>query len=535
MRSFSYTNPAASTPPAARPRALRLALALLLTTTSVALAAAPAAGQDVAVDEEVLERIRVQGMEGSRIYELGQTLMDSIGPRLTGSPGLDAAHDWIVETYGGWGVQAENQPYGTWDRWDEGITHLDLLTPRRTSLTARTLAWTPGTDGPVEGPVVTLPDVTGPAEFQRWLQEDVEGAVVLFTFANPTCRPDEYWERYGTEESVAAMREDRQLRRQEWTRRALASGIDPNLLPVLFEQAGAIAVLTSNWTGSWGTNRVFSGNTSTIPMLDVECEDYGLLARVAENGQSPTVRVSSEASFGDETPTFNTVAWIEGSERPEEYVLLSAHLDTWHGATGATDNGTGTITMMEAMRILAEELPRPRRTIMVGHWGGEEQGLNGSAAFAEDNPHVLAGMQVVMNQDNGTGRIVEIGMQGFTEAGAYFERWLDQVPRELADIIRIDDPGMPDDARSDHASFVCHQVPSFRLGSYEWDYREYTWHSDRDTFDKIAIEEVKGNATLVAMLAYLASEEPELMPRDVRELPGDQDWPACRTPMRTAP
>jgi carboxypeptidase Q len=278
-----------------------------------------------------------------------------------------------------------------------------------------------------------------------------------------------------------------------------------------------------------------------VPTLDVECEDYGLLARLAENGQGPEIRVNVDAEFLDETPTFNTIAMIRGSERPDEYVLLSAHLDTWSGATGATDNGTGTITMMEAMRILSETYPQPRRTIIVGHWGGEEQGLNGSAAFAEDHPEILEGMQVVMNQDNGTGRIVDIGMQGFLQAGGYFARWLARVPGELSAPVELEIPGLPDEGRSDHASFVCHGVPSFRLGAHEWDYRDYTWHTNRDTFDKISIEEVRGNAILTAMLAYLASEEPELMSREKRELPVVEEdngqrmqWPECREPMRSA-
>src|SRR5690606_33368788 len=133
----------------------------------------------------------------------------------------------------------------------------------------------------------------------------------------------------------------------------------------------------------------------------------------------------------------------------------------------------------------------PRRTILVGHWGGEEQGLNGSAAFAEDNPEVVEGIQILLNQDNGTGRIAEIGMQGFSEAGPFFERWLARIPAELGREVVIDAPGVPDGGRSDHASFVCHGAPAFRLGSVEWDYREYTWHTTRDTFDKVAIEEVR--------------------------------------------
>jgi carboxypeptidase Q len=104
--------------------------------------------------------------------------------------------------------------------------------------------------------------------------------------------------------------------------------------------------------------------------------------------------------------------------------MLSAHFDSWDGASGATDNGTGTIIMMEAMRILRQVYPNPRRTILAGHWGGEEQGLNGSRAFVADNPRIVEGVQVLFNQDNGTGRIAHISMQGFGRTGPFFERWL---------------------------------------------------------------------------------------------------------------
>lgn len=517
----------------------RISCTLLTTALALVLTAGPTLGQGTSAGNDVIERIWAESESNAQIYRLGQTLTDSIGPRLTGSPGLQAAEDWVVATYRSWGIQAEKQEYGTWESWEEGITHLDLMSPRRVALEAQTLAWTSGTDGPVEGPVLTLPDVQTRAEFQRWLASEVGGAIVLLSFPQPTCRPDSEWERHGTPESVEAMRADREQRRDNWNQRVAASGVRPGQLPGLLEQSGAIAVLTSDWAGSWGTNRVFSGNTRTIPMLDVGCEDYGMLARLAENDQNPTARVESEARFLGQTPVFNVMAMIEGTERPDEYVLLSAHLDTWHGATGATDNATGTITMMEAMRILNDVLPRPKRTIIAGHWGGEEQGLNGSAAFAEDSPDVLRGLQLVLNQDNGTGRITNIGMQGFTEAGAYFNRWLAAVPPELSRFVELDIPGAPDSGRSDHASFVCHGVPAFRLGSAEWDYRDYTWHTNRDTFDKVAVEEVRWNSALTAMLAYFAAEEPDQIPRDrtttVTGAGRSGAWPSCRTPMRAAP
>ena len=136
-------------------------------------------------------------------------------------------------------------------------------------------------------------------------------------------------------------------------------------------------------------------------------------------------------------PAFNVVGRIPGTELPDEYVLLSAHLDSWDGASGATDNGTGTIMMVEAMRILKVAYPNPRRTIVVGHWGGEEQGLIGSTAFAADNQEVIDGLQAGFNQDNGTWRIDYIRMMGFTGAGAHFARWFSAIPTEITDHIEL--------------------------------------------------------------------------------------------------
>ncbi len=527
-------------PGTVRSSALRIAPAFLA-LASLACATEAAALQSPTGDPAVLERIWQEGMENSHVYELGQILTDVIGPRVTGTPGFDNARIWLEERYRGWGIEVDQHEYGSWQGWEVGLTHLDLLEPRRTSLRALPLAWSGGTQGPVEGRAIVLPDVTSQAEFRQWLETEVPGAFVLFSFPQPTCRPDSAWEEHATPESLQAMRVDRDLRRQNWQARMSAAGVPPRAIPQLLEDAGAAGILSSEWAGSWGTQRVFDAWTVGMPSLEVECEDYGMLARLAENGQDPVVRVDLEARFTGEIPKFNTIARLQGTELPDEYILLSAHLDTWGGATGATDNGTGTVTMMEAMRILATVHPNPRRTILVGHWNAEEQGLNGSQAFAVDHPHVLDGMQIVLNQDNGTGRIADIGMQGFTAAGSYFERWLGEVPTDLSRHIRLDIPGLPDDGRSDHASFVCHGVPSFRLGSYEWDYRDHTWHTNRDTFDKIVIHEVAGNAVLTAMLAYLASEEPDLIPRDLRELPVSQlsgepmSWPTCRTPLRAMP
>jgi Zn-dependent M28 family amino/carboxypeptidase len=233
-------------------------------------------------------------------------------------------------------------------------------------------------------------------------------------------------------------------------------------------------------------------------------------------------------------PTFNTIAEIKGTEKPNEYVLLSAHLDSWDGAQGATDNGTGTILMMETMRILKKLYPNPKRTILVGHWGCEERGLNGSRAYVEDHPEIVANIQAVFNQDNGTGRIDEINGSGFLYSYEYLSRWLNAVPKEIADEIKTEFPGSPTGGGSDHSSFIAVGVPAFRLSSLSWSYGNYTWHTNRDTYDKIVFDDVRSNVILTAILAYMASEDSNTTSRERSILPMSRrtgepmEWPAQR-------
>ncbi len=509
-----------------------IGLGLLASTTVAGAQAAP--GSD-----PVLQAIWREGMEESQLPSLAQTLLDSVGPRLTGTPGQKAANDWAVRKYREWGIEARQEEYGTWRGWRRGITHVDLLEPRVRSLEGRMLAWSPGTDGPVRGGLAALPEVSSPQEFERWLPQ-ARGKFVLTSFPQPTCRPDENWEKWATPETFQRMRLERQQAAEAWERRLAATGLDAVELPRRLEQAGALGVLTSRWSLGWGVNKVFNARTEQVPTLDLGCEDYGLLFRLAENGDAPVLRVEADAEFLGQVPVFNTIATIPGTELPDEYVMLSAHFDSWDGASGATDNGTGTVTMMEAMRILKEVYPNPRRTILVGHWSGEEQGLNGSRAFAADHPEVVEGLQVLLNQDNGTGRVSSIMMQGLTGAGESFSRWLARVPREITRHVELEAPGSPGGGGSDYAAFICHGAPAFSLSSLSWDYGTYTWHTDRDTYDKISFDDLRNNATLTAMLAYLASEDPQRVPRErLSVLPPNRftgepgRWPACVDPARS--
>jgi Zn-dependent M28 family amino/carboxypeptidase len=277
-----------------------------------------------------------------------------------------------------------------------------------------------------------------------------------------------------------------------------------------------------------------------VPVLGVSCEDYGLLFRLAERGQGPVVRLQAESEALGEQPVFNTIAEIRGTEKPDEYVVLSAHFDSWDGASGATDNGSGTMVMMEAMRILKLAYPNPKRSIVVGHWSGEEQGLNGSRAWAADHPEVVKGMQALFNQDNGTGRVQTIGLQGLVGAVPQVAAWVAQLPTELSTDLKLQSPGAPGRGGTDNASFICYGAPAFGLNSLPWEYFTYTWHTNRDTYDKLFFDELRSNATLTAMLAYLAADDPVTVPRDRRVLPPDQttkqpqSWPECSPAARTS-
>jgi len=517
-----------------RPRMTFLGASLLATALfAPSLTAQPGGGNMWATDDLVLQRIYAQAMENSNLERLGMQLLDSLGPRLTGSPGKDRAHDWAVRTLSGWGYEARNEQWGTWRGWERGHSHIDLVAPRVRTLEGMILALSPGTDGrTVEGEVVVMPDWGTPEELQQWMDREARGKFVALSFPQPTCRPDSHFTTYGSTGALARLNEARNAARQAFQQRVPQAG----LYRIQLEQAGALGILESNWSNTSGTNKVFSTNTRTIPTIDLSCEDYGLVYRLAENGMGPRIRVNAASRELGEVPVFNTVAMKRGTELPNEYVMLSAHFDSWDGASGATDNGTGTILMMEAMRILSEVYPNPRRTIMIGLWGGEEQGLNGSRRFVADNPNIAQNIQVLLNQDNGTGRVENISMQGFVDAGAHWGRWLARIPPAISGQISLSLPGSPGTGGTDHAAFVCVPAAAFNLSANSWGYSTYTWHTNRDTFDKIVFEDVRNNAALVAMLAYMASEDPERVSTAQRVLRGQggqaQSWPACQ-PGRT--
>jgi carboxypeptidase Q len=488
--------------------------------------------------DSVIENIVKEANENSQLEKLAHELMDQIGPRLVGSPKMQQAHDWAVAKYSAWGIAARNEKWGDWRGWERGVTHIDMVTPWIKSLEGTQLAWCPSTGGKaVTADVIIIPDVTDSLAFINWLP-NAKGKFVLISMNQPTGRPDYNWEEFGTIESFEKMKTMRAAQTDAWNERINKTGYTSRTLPVALEKAGAVGIVMSNWSRGFGVNKIFSAYTKKIPTVDLSLEDYGLLYRLSESGNKPKISVRADSKEKGIVPTFNTIAEIKGTEKPDEYVMLSAHFDSWDGGTGATDNGTGTIMMMEAMRILKKMYPNPKRTILVGHWGSEEQGLNGSRAFVEDHPEVVQNLQALFNQDNGTGRVANISGQGFLHSYEFITRWLSKVPEEYKKGIETRFPGAPGGGGSDFASFVAAGAPGFSLSSLSWSYGNYTWHTNRDTYDKIVFDDVRSNAILAAILVYMACEDPAKTPREKSVLPANPRtgepgrWPEQRKATR---
>jgi len=484
--------------------------------------------------DSMIQKIWEEGMQRSQVATLSQQLMDSIGPRLTGSPNMNRGQDWLLATYKQWGVSAKKEQYGTWNSWNRGAAFAQLTAPRVKPLEATMLSWSGNTAGKwVEGDVIALTPYRTPDEFKAWLPS-VKGKIVLASAPRITCRMPSQVAEYSmpsTQVALDSAQRDLSAMFQGMTQRVPTFYAD-------LKAAGAVAVFESNWSSYPGVNKIFgSPRNAMLPTMDIGCEDYGMLFRLAQNNQGPKVKVMAESESLGEQPVFNVVAEIKGSTKPNEYVLLSAHFDSWEGHSGATDNATGTVVMLEALRILNTTMPAPTRTILVGHWSGEEQGLNGSGSYAADHPEVVKGLQFAFNQDNGTGRVVSTGPAILPENGPRLAQYMTQMPAQLTQSLRLSGPSGIGGG-SDHVSFLCYGAPAVSLGALSWDYGNTTWHTNRDSYDKVIMDDVKQNATLTAMFAYLASEDPQPSSRTLSDpLPNGPNGqpisiPSCGKPTR---
>lgn len=518
-------------------RKLRFALCAVSITAS-ATTFAQYGGTRTQQLDPIVEKIVKEANENSQLENLAFQLLDVVGPRLVGTPQMNKANDWAVKTFQSWGLEAEKQQFGEWRGWERGVSHIDMTSPRLKTLAGTQLAWSPSTKGKaIEGEVIVLPTFKDSADFVAWLPK-VKGKYVMTSMYQPTGRPDHDWEKYARPESFEQMKKERDSLVQVYNSNISKTGYSANSIPGKLEEAGALGVLSSFWSREFGANKIFGARTSKVPSVDISLEDYGLLYRLAKNGIIPKVKIETSSKDLGTVPSFNTIAQIKGTELPNEYVILSAHLDSWEGGSGATDNGTGTLAMMEVARVLKAVFPNPKRTILIGLWGSEEQGLNGSRAFVLDNPEIIEKTQAVFNLDNGTGRVENINGSGFVHAYDFIGRWMQAVPNHITKDIKTTFPGSPGGGGSDHASFVAAGIPAFMLSSLSWGYFNNTWHTNLDTYDKLVFDDLRYNVILTAVMAYKAAQEDKLVDREQRVMPtgggrGDSSWPAIRQPRRT--
>src|SRR5690606_4392401 len=265
-------------------------------------------------DSLMVSNIVKEATENSQLEKLAHELVDGIGPRLVGTPQMQKAHDWAVAKYNSWGISARNEKWGEWRGWERGITHIDMISPWVRSLEGTQLAWSPST-GPkgVTAETITLPDVEDSVAFQKWLPQ-VKGKFVLISMMQPTGRPDYNWEEFAVKESFEKMKEQREKLNDEWRTKMRKIGYSSRELPAILEKAGAAGLIASNWSRGFGVNKIFGANTKKIPTVDLSLEDYGLLYRLTESGNTPKLTIRAESKFTGMVPTFNTIAEIKGTE-----------------------------------------------------------------------------------------------------------------------------------------------------------------------------------------------------------------------------
>jgi carboxypeptidase Q len=490
-----------------------LAAALLLFT---ALPATAQVAQE-RVDVAVVERIRDEGLNRSQLPELARHLTDVIGPRLTGSPGMRRANDWTAQKFREWGLQnVVVDPWGEFGRGWERVSYSGRITqPFVQPLQAQPHAWSGSTRGTVEGPVVAI-EVTTPQDLERY-RGRLRGAWLLPQRHVPHEPEWEPWtRRFNADDLLRPVApppppppaQQQQARAQQFAQQGptVAQALDS-----MARAEGALGYLRpSQW--AYGILRVSGGNRNDpnpLPSLVVSHDQYGQMWRNATHGVPVRVEINVQNRFlTDDLKSYNTLADLPGTDLAHEYVMIGAHLDSWHTGTGATDNAAGSVIMMEAMRILQALGLQPRRTVRVALWSGEEQGLLGSRQWVANNRDIHDRISVYLNIDNGTGRLRGIWNQSNAAATPIFEQLLWPFRDVGVVAVRHGNTG-----GTDHLAFDGAGIPGFNFIQDPIEYSLRTHHSNADTFDRLLLDDLKQAAVIVAATAYHLAMRDGMVPR----------------------
>ncbi len=480
-------------------RTIRLVAALML-----ALLVGSLYGQQAQPPEDPIQatdkRILAEVAEHNEHMKNLQYLTDMIGPRLTGTEKLKQANDWTAQRFKEYGLS--NVRLESWTiphSWHRGTAAGRILKPATHPLTLASAGWSPNTNGPIRGPVVYVK--AEKVEELEPYRGKLRGAIVITTeYKPPAPGPPPRPERQrptivpGPARDFQAMQKFRQQMEE------------------FFKAEGVIAVLRNSNKEHGLLDMSASGQDyqiGLIPTAFVTREGYGLIWRLLDTKQPMEVEIEIRDNVFSKEPVtvYNTVGEIPGAEKPDEFVVLGAHLDSWDLGTGATDDGTGVAAVLEAARALKALGVQPRRTIRFILFGGEEQGLHGSRAYVKAHEAELPKISAVVVHDTGTGRVRSLNLQGNYQ----LREIMDKVVAPLRSI-GFEELSLRSVGGSDHAPFNSAGVPGFFCDQDGAEYNK-THHSQSDTFDKVWKDDLMEGAQVLAVVAYNIAQLPELLPR----------------------
>jgi hypothetical protein len=535
-----------------------------LVLAATALAAVSFAQSPERVDLAAIEKIRDEGLNRSQAADTLFWLTDRYGPRLTGSKEFEEAGDWAVkrlQEYGVSNVRKERFEFGR--GWSLAAFHATMVEPRVMPIIGAVKAWTPGTNGTVTADVVRV-DISSEDDAAKY-RGQLRGKIVLAQPARAVrmlehgdgtvlrySDQDGRWEtealslpppRGGGAGRGGAGRGGAAAGRGGRGGRGAGFNVNAFYLSegvvALFDRGSNSDTAAGGSDLTWqqqrpdgGTFAVQSGArpaddpAGTLPQVTLAVEHYNRMVRLLEHGQPVRVELNIRTEFRDETQPngFNIIGEIPGTDKADEVVLIGAHFDSWQGATGATDNATGTTAMMEVLRIFKAAGLQPRRTVRIGLWGAEEGGLLGSRFYVrehlgtrEEPKPELAKLAAYFNLDNGTGPIRGIWMQQNEAVRPIFAAWIQ--PLEDLGVTIL---GPRSVGSTDHSSFDAVGVPAFQFVQERYEYNSRTHHTNMDFYDRVQIDDLKQQATVAAVFTWLAATRDELLPRKPAQAGGGQ-------------
>jgi len=492
------------------------------------------------VDLSVLTRIKHEAFQNSQVMDDLFYLTDVYGPRLTNSPGHREAAEWVMKRLREYGLQnVHEEPWGPFGQsWRLTYFSAHLLEPQYQPLIGFPLAWTPGTPGDIKAePVMAV--ITSEADFDKY-KGKLKDKVVLSMEPKVVAMSTEPLAHRLTDEELAARGKVLDPSRPYAAYMAAAPVLTPEQraaaaalrkkVSQFYKDEGAAVVLQYGYNGDGGTVFASSGGSQDpkapipAPTVALTPEHYNRIARLVEHNIPVKLEFDIRADFlGTNDSSFNVIGEIPGTTKKDEIVMLGGHLDSWHGATGATDNATGCSVAMEAVRILkALNQPLPR-TVRIALWGGEEEGLLGSMAYVQDHFAQRDTMQIkpeflklsaYYNDDSGTGRFRGISVGGNDAVTPIFESWT--APLHDLGMTAVIGETAPPTVRpggTDHTSFTWIGLPGFGFLQDPMEYGTRTHHSNMDFYDRVQPGDVMQGAAIEAWFVYNTAMRKEMMPR----------------------